>query len=166
MENKRPVRKPTRLKSFDYAKPNVFFITVCTQNRRCILSSVVGEGSPLPQLSVYGKIVDRWIQILPKHYNNVSVSHYVIMPNHIHLLLSVTERGRGDPSPTIDKIIGWFKYQITRDINNIRKTEKEKIFQRSFYDHIVRNRDDYLEIAKYITENPRRWQLDKLYSQE
>lgn len=165
MDNELPIRKPTRLKNFDYGKQRIYFITICTQYRKCILSSIVGEGSPLPQLSLYGKIVDEWIQRIPEKYVGTFVSHYVIMPNHIHLLLSVSDGGRGDPSPTTDKIIGWFKYQATKEINKIRKAEQEKVFQRSFYAHIVRNREDYLEIAKYIADNPKRWHLDKLYSE-
>ena len=83
------------------------------------------------------------------------------------MLLSIMEiNGRGDPSPTADTIMGWFKYQSTKEINKIRGSAGEKIFQRSFYDHIIRNRDDYNEIARYIYENPSRWYYDELYSEE
>lgn len=133
----------------------------------------VGEGFPLPQgspllrLSKCGEIADSWIQKIPGKYPTISVDCYVIMPNHIHLLLSVNQNnGRGDPSPTIDSAMGWLKYQITREINGLRGVVGEKIFQRSFYDHVVRNRNDYNEIYKYISENPLRWQLDKLYMEE
>ena len=73
------------------------------------------------------------------------------------------ERGRGDPSPTVDMVIGWLKYYLTKEINKMRGTTGEKAFQRSFYDHVVRNRYDYQEIYKYIYENPMKWQFDKLY---
>ncbi len=162
-------RKPTRLKNFDYSSNGAYFITICTQNRKNILSTItlVGEGSPLPQLSPYGKIVDNWIQKLPNKYQEISVDSYVIMPNHIHILLSITkDDGRGDPSPTVDTVMGWLKYQSTKDINKMRNTMGVKIFQRSFYDHIVRNYDDYCEIHKYIYENPMRWYYDELYSEE
>ena len=89
------------------------------------------------------------------------------MPNHIHILLSIVkDDGRGNPSPTADTIIGWLKYQATKEINKLRGSAGDKIFQRSFFDHIVRNRDDYYEIYKYIYENPIRWYYDKLYSEE
>ena len=162
-------RKPTRLKNFDYSSNGAYFITICTQNRKNILSTItlVGEGSPLPQLSPYGKIVDNWIQKLPNKHQEISVDSYVIMPNHIHILLSITkDDGRGDPSPTVDTVMGWLKYQSTKDINKMRNTMGVKIFQRSFYDHIVRNYDDYCEIHKYIYENPMRWYYDELYSEE
>ncbi len=84
------------------------------------------------------------------------------MPNHIHLLLSVMKNdGRGDPSPTVDAAMGWLKYQVTKEANNLRGAAGEKLFQRSFFDHIVRNRNDYHEIYKYIYENPMRWKFDK-----
>ena len=162
-----PERKDPRLKGFDYSKTGAYFLTICTQNRMNILSTIVGEGSPLPQLSPYGEIVDRWIQKIPDKYPEASVDRYVIMPNHIHILLSIVKvDGRGDPSPTADAIIGWLKYQATKEINKMRDSVGEKIFQRSFFDHIVRNRDDYYEIHKYIYENPARWHHDKLYTEE
>ncbi len=92
---------------------------------------------------------------------------YVIMPNHIHLLLSVKkDDGRGDPSPTVDEAMGWLKYQATQKINQLKGTAYERQFQRSFHDHIVRNYADYGEICKYIHENPLRWQFDKFYEKE
>ena len=167
MENELPKRKPTRLRKFDYNSAGAYFITICTQNRKNILSAIVGEGSPLPQLSRYGEIVDKWIKKILEKYQEISVDCYVIMPNHIHLLLSVVkDDGRGDPSPTVDAAMGWLKYQVTKEINKMRGTEGEKLFQRSFYDHIVRNPDDYQEICKYIYENPLRWHFDKLYAEE
>lgn len=165
MENNLPQRKPARLTDFDYASIGTYFITICAQHRKCILSKIVGEGSPLPQLSHYGNISDKWINRLSEKYNEITVDCYVIMPNHIHLLLSVTQyNGRGNPSPTISSVIGWLKYQITKEINNSTGITANRIFQRSFYDHIVRNTDDYNEIFKYITENPIRWKFDKFYT--
>ena len=167
METQLPKRKSPRLKSFDYSTTGAYFITICTQNRKNILSTIVGEGSPLPKLSHYGEIADLWIQKLPEKYHEISVDCYVIMPNHIHLLLSVMkDDGRGNPSPTVDTAMGWLKYQITKEINKLRGTPGEKLLQRSFFDHIIRNQDDYYEIYKYIYENPMRWKLDRFYAEE
>ena len=165
-EKKSPKRKPTRLKNFDYSATGAYFITICTQNRKNILSTIVGEGSPLPRLSPCGEIVDRWIQKIPEKYPEASADYYVIMPNHIHILLSIIkDDGRGNPSPTADTIVGWLKFQATKEINVLQGSTNNKIFQRSFFDHIVRNRDDYNEICKYIYENPMRWYYDKLYAE-
>ena len=181
MENNLPGRKGTRLGEFDYSKHGAYFITICTEGRKHILSEIVcdidtagelnpnesvGEGSPLPQLSAFGKIVDRWINTIPEKYPNISVDRYVIMPDHIHLLLFVENIGRGDPSPTISTVVGWFKFHSTKDINAVSNASGRKIFQRSFYDHIIRNQHDYDEVAKYIYENPMRWKFDKLYGSE
>ena len=160
-------RKDPRLKGYDYSTTGAYFLTICTQHRKNILSTIVGEGSPLPQLSRYGKIADKWINKIPEKYQEISLDNYVIMPNHIHILLSIIkEDGRGNPSPTVYAAIGWLKYHITKEINQARGTVGQKIFQRSFFDHIVRNRNDYNEIYKYIFENPMRWCFDKLYSKE
>lgn len=167
MNRELPERKPIRLKNFDYSSNSAYFITICAQNRKNILSAIVGEGFPLPQLSCCGEIVDKWIQRIPEKYPEISVHRYVIMPNHIHLLLSMSkDDGRGDPSPTVDAAMGWLKYQATKEINIARNTVGEKVFQRSFYDHVVRNYDDYLEINKYIYNNPRHWYLDELYTED
>jgi len=169
MDNEKdlPKRKDPRLKGFDYSTTGAYFLTICTQNRKNILSTIVGEGSPLPQLLPYGEIVDRWIKKIPEKYPDASVDSYVIMPNHIHILLSIVKAdGREDPSVAADRIIGWLKYQATKEINIMRGSVGDKIFQRSFFDHIVRNRDDYHEICKYIYENPVRWYYDKLYLEE
>lgn len=169
MENEKalPKRKNPRLKGFDYSKTGAYFLTICTQNRKNLLSTIVGEGSPLPRLLPCGKIVDGCIQKISEKYPEVSVDCYVIMPNHIHLLLFVVkDNGRGDPSPTVDTIVGWLKYQATKEINKLRGTIGDKVFQRSFFDHIVRNREDYCEVCKYIYENPTRWHYDKLYAEK
>ena len=111
--------------------------------------------------------MDELVQGIPVKYPEISVDYYVIMPNHIHFLLSVMkEDGRGDPSPTVDHAMGWFKYQATKEINKVQGTAGQKVFQRSFYDHIIRNRQDYDEHIKYIHENPMRWHYDALYSEE
>ena len=169
MENEKalPKRKDPRLKGYDYSTTGAYFLTICTQSRKNILSTIVGEGSPLPRLSPYGKIVDGWIQKIPEKYPEASVDCYVIMPNHIHILLSIVkDDGRENPSPTADAVVGWLKYQATKEINQLRGSSSEKIFQRSFFDHIVRNRDDYYEICKYIYDNPIRWSCDQLYSKK
>lgn len=160
-------RKPTRLKNYDYSTTGAYFITVCTQDRKEILSTIVGEGSALPELTTYGEITDRIINEIPDKYQNVSVDHYVIMPNHIHLILSIRkESGRADPSPTATSVIGWLKYRTTKEILQINGNINQKIFQRSFYDHIIRNRDDYDMIARYIHDNPMKWKYDRFYLNE
>lgn len=118
-----------------------------------------------------GKVAEKRINKIPEKYPDASVDCYVIMPNHIHILLSIRnteERGRGNPSPTrktsVTAVMGWLKYQITKEINEIRET-KNVIFQRSYYDHVVRDREDYYKIFKYIKENPLVWATDVLHTE-
>ena len=93
---------------------------------------------------------------------------YVIMPNHIHILLviqnpDITANGTGNPSPTLGNAVGWLKYQITRQINATDEIFGRRIFQRSYYDHIIRNKNDFRMIWKYIDENPITWENDCFY---
>ena len=164
MQNDLPQRKPTRLRKYDYSKKGVYFITICTQDRKNVLSQIVGEGSPLPKLTNIGIITDKWINRIHEYCNNYRVDCYVIMPNHIHLMLSINNNGRGDLSPTVYDVVGWMKYQITRDIN-ANADAKLKIFQRSFHDHIIRNQDDFNKIYEYIRDNPKLWRLDRFYEE-
>ena len=164
MQTQLKSRKPVRLRNFDYSQNGAYFVTVCTKDRQKVLSNIVGEGFPLPKLLPQGKIVDDVIKEIPQKYNCVKIDKYVIMPDHIHLLISITKiNGRGNPSPTIETVMGWFKYQATKKINQATGNVGKKVFQRSFFDHIIRNENDYREIWGYIENNPARWQEDKFY---
>ncbi len=167
---KRPDRKPTRLKAYDYSSPGSYFITICTKDRKSILSKIiVGDGVldvPENKLTHYGKTSDRIICEMNDFYNHISVDKYVIMPNHIHLLLTIsatdddiTSGMSGTPSPTnshIAKFISTFKRFSNREF-------KENIWQRMSYDHIIRNQDDYRKIWEYIDSNIVYWTKDELY---
>ena len=161
-------RKPTRLKGYDYSSAGVYFLTICTQNRRCLLSTVVGTGlpdCPSVQLAPHGEIADKIINQLNDFYEDISVDRYVIMPNHIHLLLFVRQGGQsGRPVPTTkvdaNSIVSRFVSTFKRFCN---KEYGENIWQSRFNDHIIRNRQDYEETVRYIHENPIRWHLDELY---
>lgn len=160
-----PKRKPNRLAEYDYGSIGAYFLTICTEHRKSILSSVegVGEGFPLPKLTSYGEIAERYIYLLSMRYPMATIDAYVIMPNHIHLLLTLG--GRRNASPTVTTMMGWMKYQMTKDINSLRNTPGEKVFQRSFYDHVIRDEEDYRIRLQYIKENPLRWERDELYAE-
>ena len=80
------------------------------------------------------------------------------------MLITVIDNGRADPSPTITSFVGWFKYKATKEIYKTTGDSNLKIFQRSFHDHVIRNRNDYEEISKYIYENPLNWETDEFYN--
>ena len=158
-----PKRKHPRLKNYDYAKTGAYFVTFCTKDRKNILSTV-GRGAlapPLVTLTPCGKIVDELIQKIPLVYSRTFLEHYVIMPNHVHLLLRL-ERGHGGagaPRPTVSAIVGGIKSLSTRKIGTT-------IWQPSFYDHVIRDDNDFLRIWTYINTNPAKWAEDRYYTED
>ena len=117
-------------------------------------------GSIPVRLTKWGEIIEGELQKITSRYPFVEIENYIIMPNHIHLIISIIDDGREDPSPTVNSIIAWLKYQSTKEYC---PNSKSKIFQRSFYDHVIRGREDYEEISRYIYENPLNWEKDELY---
>ncbi len=156
-----PQRKPNRIPEYNYNQNGAYFVTICTQGRKPVLSTIVGDGFPVPK--PFGNIAEEIIRQIPDKYPLVSVDKYVIMPDHIHLLLRFDlDDGTGNPSPTLGNVIGWYKYQTTKQVNLRMNTPGMKHFQRSYYDHVVRNQEDYNEIWEYIEHNPRkRWLMQK-----
>ncbi|MBO5938200.1 MAG: transposase, partial [Clostridia bacterium] len=112
-------------------------------------------------LSSYGKIVDETINNISKIYPSICVDQYVIMPDHIHLLVRILsdEHGRPMVAPTMSRLVQQMKGYATKRIG-------VSIWQKLFFDHIIRNREDYEEHLRYIYENPIHWQFDKLYTEE
>lgn len=154
-------RKPNRLKNYDYSSQGAYFITVCTIDRKCILSQIVGGGvldAPEIQLSEYGKVIENQISIMNSIYNNVNVENLVIMPNHIHMLL-VVNGSSWTPTPTNAAVPG-FVSAFKRFCN---KKAGHNIWQRSYYDHIIRDEEDYINHLQYIEDNPAKWLEDKYY---
>lgn len=150
MENELPKRKPTRLKEFDYSGYGYYFITICTHQRKKILSNIVGEGLralPSVKLTPIGEKVNEAINFIDINYDGISVDKYVIMPDHIHMILKIGTGGRGDPPLQIHDVVGRFKSFTTHEFGTA-------LWQRSFYDHIIRGEGDYLEIWEYIENNP------------
>ncbi len=151
-------RKKIRLANYDYSSVGAYFVTLCTKNKEHNLSQIiVGDGFPVPKNTAYGDIVEKYINQIKTKYPNVSVEKFVIMPNHIHMIIVISQNGTGNPSPTIGNIMGWFKYQTTKMVNNIRNSPAESLWQRSYFDHIIRGLQDYEEQWRYIDENPVRW---------
>ncbi len=164
-------RKPPRLQNFDYNNVGAYFITICTQDRQQILSNIVGgdvlDAPHCVKLLPYGIVADKFINQLNNFYDNVSVEDYVIMPNHIHIMLFIKylENGASRTSPPTRQhsAVSRFVSTLKRFCN---KEYGENIWQRHFHDHIIRNREDYEKHAKYIHENPMRWQFDELYTEK
>ena len=162
MALERPKRQRIRLQAYDYSTPGAYFVTICTRDRRCILSDIaVGAAISRPpelRLSRCGEIVALAIRNIPSVYPNVSVDHSVIMPNHVHLILRLhdDENGRMISAPTVSTIVAQMKRWASRQAGTA-------LWQRSYHEHVIRNESDYREIREYIENNPVRWIEDRYY---
>ncbi len=159
MTNALPKRKCNRLKNYDYSQSGHYFITICTSDKQRVLCDIVGEGLcalPSIKLTSIGEIVKQSIEYINNNYVGVSVDKFVIMPNHVHLIIAIQAGGHGDPPLQVYDIIGRFKSFTDSKYDN-------KLWQRSFHDHIIRDEDDYLKIWSYIDSNPQKWREDKFF---
>lgn len=157
------VRKPTRLKDYDYSQDGGYFITFCTKERKPVLGKVVVGGgacdAPHIRLSDWGRRVENRIHDMGERYPDVRVEMYVVMPNHVHLLLLVQNGTSQAPSPTnatIPKWVSLFKRFTNRDCG-------VQLWQRGFYDHILRDENGFLRHWEYIDQNPGKWAEDKYH---
>ena len=161
-----PDRKRTRLKNFNYSSNGKYFITICTQDKKKILSEIVGDGIydvPHIELLPCGEIVDKYIQVMNERFEGATIEKYIIMPNHVHLIIDVEWKDGGGmsqaPSPTnavIPKFISLLKRYCSHEIGG-------NIFQRSYHDHIIRSEQDYLKIWTYVESNHQKWEKDVFY---
>ena len=157
-----PKRKQIRLPDYDYSAPGAYFVTICTRDRRCILSDVtVGAAISRPpelHLTAYGEIVDSAIKSIPAIYPAVFIDNYVIMPNHVHLILRINtdNDGRQIAAPTLISVIGQMKRWASMRAGSA-------LWQKSYHEHVIRNKKDYQEIWEYIVNNPARWVKDRYY---
>ncbi|MBE5714363.1 MAG: transposase [Ruminococcaceae bacterium] len=148
-----PKRKNIRLNDYNYSSNGAYFITICTKNKENLLWKNVGANCvrPLDQLplSKIGIVIENEIYKLNTVYENIKVDKYQIMPNHIHLIIFIYEdsNGRTQFAPTISRIIKQFKGSITKQIGF-------SIWQKSFYDRIIRNEKEYQSVWNYIHNNP------------
>ncbi len=151
MNNELPKRKNLRFQGYDYSSEGCYFITICTEHRKNLLSTIVGGddlGAPKELvLKPYGKIVEKYILSIEKAYDSVIVENYIIMPNHIHLLLLIDTYGLPRSSaPTIPDVITALKKLTNRDC-------KHSLWQRGYMDHIIRNQSDFEHHWNYIEYN-------------
>ncbi len=157
-----PFRKQLRLNGFNYSKAGYYYITICTLNRQETLCKIVGGDAhiaPSVLLSEHGKIIEKYIKNIDIKYENTFIDKYVIMPNHIHMIL-VRANGAMWASPptgiTIPSIIRSLKILATKETG-------AALFQKSYYDHIIRDEDDYQTKWNYIDTNPARWADDEYF---
>ena len=170
-----------RLQGYDYTRQGAYFVTICTRNRECLLGDIV-EGRM--HLSEAGRLAQAVWEDLPHHYPHVQIDVWVIMPNHMHGIIILTEAqateddmqsgadpktnvGAGlKPAPTaptrhgLSEIVRAFKTFSARRINALHNTVGTPFWQRNYYEHVIRNESALDRIRQYIVDNPARWPED------
>ena len=173
MSENLPKRKDLRLKNYDYSEYGAYFITICTKGKRKTLSKTVEAIHESPEINIKltecGEYVEKYIQISKTRFN-VEINQYVIMPNHVHLIIEIIPNDmraiRESPLQSrsvISQIVGFIKANSSKEIH--KNNPDLDVWQRGFYDHIIRDKRDFEEISKYIYENPLKWQFDELYTE-
>ena len=142
-----PKRKSNRIPNYDYSTENFYFVTICTHEKKCIFGSV-------ENLSWMGKIAAENLLMIEKLHPQIRLDHYVVMPNHIHAILEFSNMGKDN----LTNVIGQYKMSVTKKI----RAEKPGflVWQRSFHDHVIRNKPGYEKIWAYIENNPQKWEED------
>lgn len=152
-----PMRKPNRLTNYDYSQNGAYFVTICTQYKRCIFGTVRdGADEPVMHMNEAGKTAARFIEDIPLHYPTVEVTRYCVMPNHVHLLLTFGDSGQ---NPSLSNVINQFKGAVTKAL-------RTTVWQKGFHDRVVRDLADYRQIGEYIEHNPAKWRSDIHYVNE
>ena len=166
MQNRNyPKRKSPRLEGYDYSTTNAYLVTICSHNHNIVFGNVIHGDELTPsicKLTKYGMIAEQELLNLTHRYPYISIDNYIIMPNHIHILLSLHETDY--PRPSISDIICTFKSLTTRKCRQAG-FPKTPLFQGSFHDEIIRSESHYLNTWHYIDINPIKWSLDKYYKE-
>ena len=185
------VRKPTRSKNIDYSKPGAYFVTICTHGRKHLLSKIenvskqccnevwhinreAGSASYSPtsaggfivnfpelRLTEIGKTVEDKLIAVSERFSNIRIDEYVIMPNHIHAIVFMDEYC-GKSARDLNDVVRVFKSLASRECKV--KYQIDRLFQRSYHDHLIKDKDDYLKIARYIRDNPKTWFYNRYYN--
>ena len=169
---KETLRRSIRLKEYDYSQPGTYFVTICTHRRECLLGKF-GEGKI--HLSTAGLAVQSIWEKLPQRYCHTGIDIYRVMPNHFHGIITI-DVGAIHESPLrlpmlirsrrkmlLSKMVGYFKMNSAKKINQLRATPDQSVWQRNYYEHVIRNEFDFEDIREYIQNNPLKWLGDEYH---
>ncbi|MCP4724807.1 MAG: transposase [bacterium] len=176
--NRFPERRSTRLKEYDYSQAGGYFITICTYNRECIFGDI-NDGEM--HLNEFGRVVKKeWVKS-QKIRREIQLDEYTIMPNHFHAILHIENStdendsiraNRRSPlrvdtvkmeKKSLSSLVAGFKSNVTIYINKIRQTPGMHVWQRNFYEHVIRDEEDLNKIRQYILDNPQKWEQDNYF---
>jgi putative transposase len=166
-DHSRPARRSIRLKDYDYAEPGAYFVTICVSAKRFLFGRLLGGQM---RLNEYGQAVQACWSGLPDHYVSVELNAFVVMPNHVHGVIVITDVGAGlrparkgsiHKPHALPEIMRAFKAFCSRGINDMRGTPGARVWQRNYYEHVIRDEQSLNRIREYILANPERWDLDR-----
>jgi len=160
-------RRSIRLKGYDYTSEGAYFVTIVTQGRECLFGEIHD-----------GEMIVRWWNELPNKFPDVVLGAFIVMPNHFHGIIFIINKRRGEVisprnniqggetpplrKPTLGQIVGYFKYQSTKEMNEVGNTGTiTKFWQRNYYEHIIRDEKELQQKTDYIFSNPSRWEEDE-----
>lgn len=166
MNHRSRYRRSIRLKGYDYAQAGAYFVTICTKDRACLFGEI--ENGRMCLNDCGQEVADTW-RWLSDRYPYVGLDEWVVMPNHLHGIIILTEpnsRGSSRTAPTqnrkpLGRLIGAFKTVSTKRLNAIRNTPGVSVWQRNYYEHIVRDEESLARIRQYIVDNPAHWDEDR-----
>ena len=164
-------RRSVRIPGYDYSQDGGYFVTICEKDRFSLFGEIINNQI---KLNAIGKHVQYWWYQISQRYPNVELDEYIIMPNHMHGIIIIKNYGncRGEVTsplqfsqqcPSLGKIMAYFKYQSTKHVNQLRNTPGHKLWQRNYWEHIVRNEMELNRIRNYIQNNPVKWKNDRYY---
>ena len=155
-----------RLKGWDYTKPGKYFVTICTHNRLCLFGRIENDDVFLNEC---GNVTKGCLTAISDHYPDVTLDQFIIMPNHIHFIVNITahhnvRENNHSPLPsgtsrTIGSIVRGFKIGVTKWCH--KNTGIHRVWQRNYYEHIIRNETELNDIRQYIMDNPANWESDE-----
>jgi putative transposase len=150
------LRKINRLKGFNYSKAGYYFVTVCVKDRICCFGEII-NGEMV--VNKHGQTAKKFWEKISEHYKNSKLDEFMVMPNHIHGIIILVGADTIRPYAGLSKIIGYFKQKVSKIIrqNGLGKFS----WQKSFYDHVIRDDADLNRIREYIRNNPKQWELDE-----
>ena len=146
-------RESVRLWKYDYSLEGGYFVTICTFERACVFGEIVNG---VMRLNIFGESVFQIWQTLPSHFPSLILDEFVVMPNHLHGIITFNRRG-----PRLGQVVGYFKYQSTKMINELRNVSPVRFWQRNYHEHVIRDEKDLERIREYIFNNPLQWHLDQ-----
>ena len=168
-------RRSMGLQGYDYSQAGAYFVTCCTHERAFLFGDVVDSDM---QMNDAGRVVERCWLAIPNHFPNTDLDAFVVMPNHVHGIVVITDglvgaknfsplpqnntaarRPTGTPSGTIGSIIRGFKIGVTKWFRD--NTDTDTVWQRNYYEHIIRNDESLNRIRQYVLDNPLRWAFDR-----